>query len=230
MSILTLGLTLVIVLFIYLLIKRKTNPYRLSPEDIRLINAIVKDDPGEVKKALKNGANPNTVDKNRMPAIIIASGKKQLSIVKYLISHDVNVDARASAVNKDFEGGTALLAASANGAFQIVNRLTNAGASVDMADFKGQTPLMSAAFTGNDKIVKLLIENKAEIDKKDNMGYTALMYACNGGKLQTAKTLIESGADVNAKDNNGVTALWFAKNQSFNNIVDLLLKNGANSK
>lgn len=56
---------------------------------------------------------------------------------------------------------------------------------------------------------------------------TLLMIACNEGFFDIVKMLIERGADVNIILDSGTSALKIAKFKGHEQIVNLLLENGA---
>jgi len=53
------------------------------------------------------------------------------------------------------------------------------------------------------------------------------MNAVQSNKIDHLKRLLRAGASVNAKDNRGFTALHRAAERGFEDIVEFLLKNGA---
>jgi len=70
------------------------------------------------------------------------------------------------------------------------------------------------------------LNSGANVNARFKFEQTALMYACEGS-LTAAKVLVELGADVNAIGNFGSNALFTAIGNKQNEIVDLLIRNGA---
>lgn len=108
------------------------------------------------------------------------------------------------------------------------------GANVHhVAKCSGSTPLRICAMAGDVEVCKQLINLGVDINRPDvdpdgiHSGYTALFWSANRGHVELTKYLIESGADVNFKSECGDTAIKLAQDS---NIVDILLKYGANSK
>ena len=80
------------------------------------------------------------------------------------------------------------------------------------------------------------------VDARDHAGRTALSYASEWGKYDIAKVLLEEGASVSTRqwsrsgwDDNydpflfsGATPIWWAAKKGRTNVVDLLLRHGAN--
>lgn len=127
----------------------------------------------------------------------------------------------------------------------MVEKALAAGASVNAKDSEsGYTPLMEAATSGQVEIVKLLLEKKADVHIQDNNGFTALMYTAMGSPsvkkdddislvnpenyLAITKLLVDAKADVNKKADNKSTALLLAVGSGNPEIVEFLLKAGAN--
>lgn len=112
--------------------------------------------------------------------------------------------------------------------------MINKGANVHhVAKCSGATPLSVCAMAGDVEVCKHLINLGVDINRPDvdpdgiHSGYTALFWSANRGHVELTKYLIESGADVNFKSECGDTAIKLAQDS---NIVDILLKYGANPK
>ncbi len=100
-------------------------------------------------------------------------------------------------VNKRWhdDGMTALQIAAENGHLEVVKRLLDDGAVVNMEDEQGLTSLHYAAKNGHLEVVKSLLDAGAEVNRKDNQGETALDYALNSGQEEVGLVLIEAGAE-----------------------------------
>jgi ankyrin repeat protein len=107
-------------------------------------------------------------------------------------------------------------------------------------DFTGQTPFLRAAFSGDTTTMRLLLEYGADPQLPTFAGTTPLMAAA-GVNWVVAQTYSESpealieavqmcldlGADVNATNSMGLSALLGAANRGSNDIIRLLVENGA---
>jgi uncharacterized protein len=206
----------------------KGNPAdRQNPLDIALINAIVTDTYDQAIQAINSGANPNSFDRNLLPAILLSASRQQVKIVEALVKSGADINKKGTDKKQKIFNSSALIAASANGNFDIVKTLLEANADKNITDDTGLTPLMSAAYMGNDNVVELLIQKGASIEQKDEQGYTALMFASNAGKINSVKILLDNKANVNAKDKDNSTPIMFASQHGFNDVVKLLLSHGA---
>ena len=120
---------------------------------------------------------------------------------------------------KDNNGNTPLMRASANGHVDVVKTLIENGAKVDEKNKDGNTPLMWASADGHVVVVKTLIEKGAKVDEKDNRGYTALIWASENGHVKIAKALLDAGADVNIKNEFGETTMSLTKYEEIRRVI-----------
>lgn len=100
--------------------------------------------------------------------------------------------------------------------------------------------LFNAIDKGNLKEAESLINKGVDLKATGGVsGRTALQHVCdrfseegmdNSDKVSLATLLIKKGSNVNALDDNGETALHFAANRGNLEMVQLLLKNGADPK
>jgi ankyrin repeat protein len=107
-------------------------------------------------------------------------------------------------------------------------------------DFTGQTPFLRAAFSGDTTVMRLLLDHGADPNLATQGGTTALMAASGVGwvvqqtytesipaLLEAIRICLEHKADVNAVNSMGLTALLGAANKGANDIIRLLVANGA---
>jgi ankyrin repeat protein len=111
---------------------------------------------------------------------------------------------------------------------------------VSWVDYTGQTPFLRAAFSGDTAVMRLLLEHGADPNIGTQGGTTALMAASGVGwvvqqtytesmpsLLEAIRICLEHKADVNAVNSMGLTALLGAANKGANEIIKLLVANGA---
>ena len=94
---------------------------------------------------------------------------------------------------KDNEGRTPLMFASAYGHSSIVQVLLDAGADVNAKANNGSTALVGASWNGHTDTVQVLLANGAKVNEKNRDGVTALMGSAVGGHISTVKTLLDAG-------------------------------------
>lgn len=128
---------------------------------------------------------------------------------------------------KDADGYTPLMIASAMGKEKFVRFLLNNNAKVNKRSYFGTTALHRAAQAGNNVIVNMLVDAGALVNMPDLEGNTPLIYAVKAEKLFTVELLINLGADVNFINAKGETALRWAQKKRFKGIIDFLKAHGA---
>ena len=98
--------------------------------------------------------------------------------------------------------------------------------------FEEADAIVTAVLLGDFDAAELLVKRGVNINAQDEIGRTAIVMAIEEDWAGTAwvEFLIENGANVNALDNDGDSALDIAKYRQRNDIVELLLENGAKGK
>ena len=124
-------------------------------------------------------------------------------------------------------GGTALMLASQNGHYQVVELLLKKHAHVNHQTQDGVTALMLASQNGHYQVVELLLKEHADVNHHRQDGITALMSASQNGHYQVVELLIKEHTDVNHQMQDGVTALMLASQNGHYQVVELLLKQHA---
>lgn len=113
-----------------------------------------------------------------------------------------------------------------------VEKLLQQGADINQLNKYGLTPLMLAVATKQKDIVKFLIEKEADLNiQQKETDDTALTSAVTRGYTEIAKLLINAPKiDLNKKAVYGETALMRAAHYGHKDIVELLIKKGADLK
>jgi len=133
---------------------------------------------------------------------------------------------------RDRRGRTLLHYATACNQEKVFDYVIEKGIDVNIEDKRGFSPLLLAILRGNPNIVKklLTVGAKANFNYARQGGTTILMEIILRNNLSTAKLLIENGADVNATNKRGNTPLGIAKREGLDDMVALLIKNGAHKE
>src|SRR5689334_14287818 len=179
---------------------------------------------------LKKKANVNAVEKwHGQTALMWATAEKQPEMVKLLIKHGADVNARSMVNNWQRQvtaepraqvrppgGLTPLIYASREGCLECVQALVKAKAKLDLPDPEGVTPLIVAIQNFHFDIAKFLIDSGANVNKWDFWGRTPLYSAVDlntiphGGRPdrmsldattseQLIEILLDKGANPNAR-------------------------------
>ncbi|CAH2790726.1 MAG: FOG: Ankyrin repeat [uncultured Paraburkholderia sp.] len=186
-------------------------PAQAAPID-SLIKSVKFDDVDGVNKLLAKGMDPNSVDNQGLPLIVLAAREKSDKVGAALIDNPkTNIEIQ------DKAGENAMMMASLNGDLNFVNQLIAKDAEVNK---KGWAPLHYAAANGHDDIVKVLLDHSAYVDAGSPNGTTPLMMAARGGHVSTVKLLLDNGADLTVKNQIGMTALDFAKTYKEPDVVE----------
>ena len=124
-----------------------------------------------------------------------------------------------------YEYTTPLTIASEQGHAQVVRKLLDKGATIDVSDESCMPPLLAAISHANESIVQMLLENGADIKAKCNINAWWVAYAVESEHV--LKLLLERGADVNASDSYSNSALIEASEFGEELIVRFLLEQKA---
>ncbi|GMH40166.1 hypothetical protein BSKO_08070 [Bryopsis sp. KO-2023] len=152
----------------------------------------------------------------------VAASSGQNDVILQLLESGVDPDLTTSV------GTPPLWRAAFNDALETVEILLDAGASIDATNANGTTSLYAAAQNGNLDVVQILIDRGADVNKASIWGSSPLVVASQEGFVKIGKALLDAGADPDiVKKNSGQGALWSASFGGFGEVVELLLKHGA---
>lgn len=87
-------------------------------------------------------------------------------------------------------GQIAVVSAALKGDWETVQRMLDAGTSVETADDTGITPLMAAAMQGDVAMIRALLARHASANFTDLSGNSAVHYAIRAGKLEALQELL----------------------------------------
>ena len=161
------------------------------------------DDVTLVKSLLSKGVNPNSVDANGNPMLILAIKDRSNNVIDLLLK-DPKIDVDLS--NKS--GETPLMIASIDGNLPLVKTLVLQNKA--LLDHISWTPLHYACAKGHLEVAQFLIANGAMVDSMSLSNTTPLMMAVQSGNEQLVKLLLDKGADLQLRNAQGLTAIDIA--------------------
>jgi ankyrin repeat protein len=155
---------------------------------------------------------------------LIRAGNRE-AVLAAITSPDIDVNAA------DPDGSTPLLWATYKVDHQIVQALLKKGANAKVTNHYGASPLIEAVKLGDVELVSMLLDAGADANSPNQDDQTALMLASSLGSVKIAEMLLKRDATVNAVESfRGQTAIMWAAAENHPDVVDLLLKHGANVK
>ncbi|CUI02918.1 ankyrin repeat domain-containing protein [Massilia antarctica] len=180
-----------------------------------LVLAAQMDNPTMVKKLLKNGVSPNTVDPLTGETVLLLALREGANDVVKLLIGQPGIDLEQAAPN----GNRALMMAAFKHNKPAVLALLDKGAIVT---YPGWTALHYAAASGDDDIVRILLDHYAYIDAETPSKLTPLMIAAREGHESAARLLMQEGADATLKNNESLTAAQIAERADKPRIADAI--------
>ena len=125
-------------------------------------------------------------------------------------------------------GLTPAMYAAAHGHAEILRRLSNAGADLNLRNAEGNSAAMHAAIPGDAQVLDMLIKAGADVGLANKDGWTPLLAAANQGHDACLRLLVEAGADLNAQAKNGWGSVMYAAAQGHESTLEILISSGAN--
>ena len=161
------------------------------------------DDVNTVKSLISQGINPNLVDSNGNPMLVLAIKDRSYKVIDVLLTtKGMDVDLS----NK--QGETPLMIASINGDLPLVRTLVLKNKA--QLDHISWTPLHYACAKGHLDIAQFLIANGAKVDSLNLGGTTPLMMAVQSGNELLVKLLLDKGANLQLRNAEAITAIDIA--------------------
>ena len=123
---------------------------------------------------------------------------------------------------------------------QVVRALLEAGVSASLKDYNNTAPVVAAAFGDHAEVIQALHEHGADLSEatlKNEVYYPVLILAAQEGSVRAVEKLLDLGVDIETKSwptsglkqkVGGETALVAAAFTGKTEVIDLLLKRGAN--
>lgn len=107
-------------------------------------------------------------------------------------------------------GTTALIAASREGAIDVVRDLLANDVNLNLRNNDGNNALWFACFHHHLPLLRLLINAGIDLDNQNDNGVTVLMYAASAGKTEVVKLLLKVGANPRLRNLDNFGAIEFS--------------------
>ncbi|XP_071763948.1 fibronectin type 3 and ankyrin repeat domains 1 protein [Centroberyx gerrardi] len=165
----------------------------------------------------------NVPDQLGFTPLMVAAMRGFYSLVDILVQNGAEVNMKNSS------GKDSLMLACFCGHLDIVRYLRQSGALWTSRDKAGCTALHWAVDGSHLPVIQHMIEDNCQVDVKESVsGWTPLMrVSAVTGNAEVASLLLRAGADVNVRDRDGKTPLMIAVLNNHEDLVKLLLENGA---
>ncbi|CAF3870919.1 unnamed protein product [Adineta steineri] len=184
--------------------------------------ACSSEDRDEIDKLLQRGVDINTSNIDGLTALHQTCIDNNLHMVEYLLNKNAEINCQ------DNEGWTPLHAAASCGNLDIVKYLLSRGAIVDVCNNEGELAIDIAE---GDDIIAYLEEDmrRKGIDDQQSRNYEhQLMIKHAQDSLNNNKNGLKSTADAIVHSRTGATALHVAAAKGYLDVIDLLIRAGAN--
>lgn len=109
----------------------------------------------------------------------------------------VTLDDGYSVTEADEYGRTLLMRCCITGQTDLVQRLIQEGANIEVQDYMNNTPLLEALSKNHADIAKILIDNGANLNLKNKDGWAPLHYAVKNDMVDIVKIMIEKEVNLN---------------------------------
>lgn len=163
------------------------------------------------------GSEPRICSPISADEFVRALVTNRTSIIDLYLAERLNPNARAR------QDRPLILAAALLQDWGTVQRLLQAGASVDLADETGLTPLMAAAIHGNVEMISAFMPLATNVAATDRSGRSALHYAVAAEKTEAMEILLPIISGLGEPCADGRDLLAIALDTSKEKIVEALL-------
>ena len=177
-----------------------------------------------IENYLKNGADPDTYNKNKQTCLHLACILNKFDIANLLLKYDADPNPEYS-INYISPLHLAVELENDN----ITKLLLDNGADINSEDRIGWTPIFNASWNPNISNLKTLLKYNADINHKSTSKWTPLHVACNSTNnlYNNVELLIKHGANINICDLSGLTPLYLACMRKEEDVINILIKHGA---
>ena len=184
--------------------------------------ACASEDRDEIDKLLQRGVDINTSNVDGLTALHQSCIDNNLNMLEYLLKRNADINCQ------DNEGWTPLHAAASCGNLDIVKYLLSHGAIVDVCNNGGELPIDIAE--GEDIIAVLDNDMRRKgIDDQQARNYEHQLMIKHAQDLtQSNRNHLKTSPDEIVHQRTGATALHVAAAKGYLDVIELLIRAGAN--
>ncbi|MGK5593755.1 MAG: ankyrin repeat domain-containing protein [Parachlamydiaceae bacterium] len=198
------------------------DPTRANKDNETALHVAARDGTPEIiKLLLQQGLDPYQGNKSNKIPLIIAIEQESFENVKTFIQ------AKIGLTYVDKKGRTALHIAAKHGNAEIIELLMNEANLGLAVGRKQRTALHFAALSGTPQTIKLLLQHGADPHVYDQMESSPLDIAIRHQDLAKVQAFIEGGVNLANTNSDEETALHIAARHGTPEIIELLIKHGA---
>lgn len=170
---------------------------------------------------LSKGANANSSDTNGRTIIMDAIRSQNIQIINLLLNCKANPNIQ------DINGRNSYHEAALTGNVEVISIIRNAGGNPLSRDKNGITPFSLSLNQSSNVISAVLGSETAISDSDGNTPYHIVIKNKNSKSIALIKMLIKNGYPINTRNSDGYTPVSIAIEKQYEDIAELLLKNGA---
>lgn len=189
-----------------------------APPTIPFYPALQSGDLEQIERHIVHGSDIEAMSPDGQRPLHIAAQSGRWVVAEMLLKHGADINAT------DSKGHSPLFVALASGNSRIAELFLKQGANID-----ADALLREAAVAGiSDRdVMDFLVKHGADVNKVYADGKTPLILGIENSHRLVTKSLIGRGAEVNLKDGAGRSPLRVAEGVGNQDIIRLLLRNGA---
>lgn len=164
------------------------------------------------------------LDNGKTMLLYIVANSTNLDALRLLIEYGADVQTHCTPRYEAL-----FIAAINNPSAAITELLINNGANLVEKDHEGNTALILAAtFNKSSDVINILLEYGLKINERNKFGFDALtMAAYENGNILVIQSLLDNEADIKGTDAEGHTALMAAAVRGNDEVMQYLIKRGA---
>ncbi len=189
-----------------------------APPTIPFYPALQRGDLEQIERHIVHGTDIEAMSPDGQLPLHIAAQSGRWVVAEMLLKYGADINA------PDNQGHSPLFVALASGNSRIAEMFLKKGASLDADALLREATV--AGISDRD-VMNFLVKHGADVNKVYADGKTPLILAVENSHRLVTKSLIGRGADVNLTDGGGRSPLKVAEDVDNQDIIRLLLRNGA---